>query len=77
MSRQAVSDVIRKAAKACGISGKVNSHSLRKSFITKIYEMTGFNIAETKYYSRHKSLASLDAYLRTTETTDLCKSLDW
>jgi site-specific recombinase XerD len=77
MSRQAASNIIRQIAHKCGLDGKINTHSLRKSFITRIYEMTNFNLAETKNYSRHKSLASLDAYLKTTETTELCKKLDW
>ncbi|NCB40931.1 MAG: hypothetical protein EOM80_19420 [Erysipelotrichia bacterium] len=77
MTRQAASDIMRKTANNGGVSGKVNTHSLRKSFITRIYRMTQYNIAETKNYSRHKSLASLDTYLATTQTTDLCKNLSW
>lgn len=77
MTRQAASDIIRKSAKTGNVDGKVNTHSLRKSFITKIYLMTKYNIAETKNYSRHKSIASLDSYLATTQTTDLCNNLNW
>lgn len=77
MTRQAASKIIRAAAKKANIDGKVNSHSFRKSFITRIYEMTNFNIVETKQYSRHKNLSNLDYYIQTTNNTNLVKELDW
>lgn len=77
ITRQLASTVIRKIAKNIGLDGRVNTHSFRKSFVTKIYEMTGYNIAETKAYSRHKSLVNLDYYIKTTETTDLVEQLNW
>ncbi len=77
ITRQQASLTISHLAKDLGIEGKVNSHSLRKSFVTKIFEKTGFNIAETKKYSRHKNMANLDYYLATTEDTDLINDLEW
>ena len=76
-TRQLASNVIRTVAKKMHLDGKVNTHSLRKSFVTKIYELTGFNIAETKAYSRHKSLVNLEYYIKTTENTDLVQKLSW
>lgn len=76
-SRQAASKIIKAAAKKAGIDGKVNSHSFRKSFITRIYEMTNYNIVETKQYSRHKNLSNLDYYISTTNNTNLVNDLNW
>jgi len=77
ITRQLASNVIKKVSKKLNLDGKVNTHSFRKSFVTKIYELTGFNIAETKAYSRHKSLVNLEYYIKTTEKTDLVEQLTW
>lgn len=60
-----------------GMDGKVNTHSLRKTFVTRIYELSDRDIAQTKKYSRHKSLANLDYYIGTTEDLSLVQKLDW
>lgn len=77
ITRQLASNVIKKVVQKMNLDGKINTHSFRKSFVTKIYEMTGYNIAETKAYSRHKSLVNLEYYIKTTETTDLVEQLNW
>jgi integrase len=59
------------------LDGIVNMHSLRKTFLTRIYEKTGYNLIETQKYSRHKNLSNLQAYIKTTETTDLVLELAW
>ncbi len=77
ITRQLASNVIKKVVLKMNLDGKINTHSFRKSFVTKIYEMTGYNIAETKAYSRHKSLVNLEYYIKTTENADLVEKLDW
>lgn len=77
ITRQLASNVIKNIARRLKLDGKVNTHSFRKSFVTKIYELTGYNIAETKAYSRHKSLVNLEYYIRTTEKVDLVEQLSW
>lgn len=77
ITRQAASQIIKAVCEELEIEGKVNTHSFRKSFVTKIYELTNFNIAETKTYSRHKNLANLDYYISTTGNTDLVHNLQW
>jgi integrase len=77
ITRQQASDVITAACERLGIEGKVNTHSARKTFVTKIYALTGKDIAETKKYSRHKSLANLDYYIGTTNDLSLVNALDW
>jgi integrase len=77
MSRQAAGDAVRRLAKKIGAEGKVSSHSFRKSFVTRIYEKTGFNIAETQKYSRHKSLSNLEYYIATSDKMDLIDDQLW
>ena len=77
MTRQAASEAIRAGCRAAGLSGKVNSHSFRKSFVTKVYEMSGKDIALTKKYSRHKSLANLDYYIGTSNELTFVRDLNW
>ena len=77
ITRQLASIVIKNVARKINLEGRVNTHSFRKTFVRKIYDLTGFDIAETKAYSRHKSLVNLDYYLRTTESVDLVEQLQW
>lgn len=77
ITRQLASTIIKNVARQVNLEGRVNTHSFRKTFVSKIYDLTGFNIAETKAYSRHKSLVNLDYYLKTTESTDLVEQLSW
>lgn len=77
ITRQQASQIIRKLCKEFGIEGKVNTHSLRKTFVTEIFERTGFNIFETKKYSRHKSLGNIEYYIGTTQERDLVNDLIW
>jgi integrase len=77
ITRIQASRIIKETCTAIGIDGKVNTHSFRKSFVTKIYNLTNYNIAETKKYSRHKSLANLDYYIGTTEGRNLTAGLSW
>ena len=77
ITRQQASQIMRGLAEKTGLDGKVNTHSLRKSFVTDIYARTNNNIAETKKYSRHKNMANLDYYIGTTEGTELIHALSW
>lgn len=77
ITRQQASRIVKAVCDELGITGKVNTHSFRKSFVTRIYELTGHDIAQTKVYSRHKSLSNLDYYIKTTEKTNLIHNLSW
>lgn len=77
ISRIQASRIITAACKALGIDGKVNTHSFRKAFVTKIYELTGRDIIQTKMYSRHKNLSNLEYYIKTTDSTGLINQLSW
>ncbi len=77
MSRQQASNIIRALCDKLDIEGKVNTHSFRKNFVTKIYEILEYNIVETQTYSRHKSLSNLQYYIATTGKTDKVLDLAW
>lgn len=77
ITRQLASHVIKNMSSRLDLDGRVNTHSFRKAFVTKIYNLTGYNIAETKKYSRHKSLVNLEYYIKTTEKADLVNELNW
>ena len=77
MTRQQASNIISKLCNALGIEGKVNTHSFRKNFVSKIYEMLEYNIVETQTYSRHKNLSNLQYYIATTGNTDKVLDLVW
>lgn len=77
ISRQAASQILRAACKTLGIDGKVNTHSYRKTMVTRVYELTGKDIVQVMVYSRHKNLGSLDSYIQTTADTGLVSKLKW
>ena len=77
MSRQAAWKALKKACQTLGLEGKVATHSLRKSMITKIYALTGKDLIETQNYSRHKSLGNLQYYIKSSESTELVNKLLW
>lgn len=77
MSRVAAHNAVKDACKKAGIQGKVCTHSFRKCFVTKVYEMVGKDLIRARHFSRHKSLSNLQYYIETTENTDLIHDLAW
>lgn len=77
MSRQNAGQVLKTLIEKIGAEGRVSTHSLRKAFVTRIYEKTGFNIVQTQHYSRHKSLSNLQFYIQTCESLDLVNDGLW
>ena len=77
MSRQNASQQLKILMARLNITGRVNSHSFRKNFITAIYEKTGKDLAQTRIYSRHASLGSLQYYIETSSSTGLVNNLGW
>ena len=77
MTRQQASQAIKRACERPGIVGRVNTHSFRKSFVIKIYQMLGHDIRKTQDYSRHKNLTSLQYYLESAQDLDLVNELGW
>jgi len=77
ITRIQASRIVTSACEQLGITGKVNTHSFRKTFVTAIYNLTGKDVVATMTYSRHKNLSNLVYYIKTTEKTDLVNALAW
>jgi integrase len=77
MTRQAASNVISSLSNDIGASGCVNTHSLRKTFINKIYKATNHDMVTTMNYSRHKTLTSIGHYLTANSDTSMVLNLNY
>jgi len=77
LSRQYATKLVKNLMNRSGLRGNLGFHSFRKSYITKIYELTGKDIVQTQAYSGHKNLNSLIAYIETTQYNDLTDELNY
>ncbi|MDE0314650.1 MAG: site-specific integrase [Candidatus Poribacteria bacterium] len=66
-SQGSASEVITRIFRACNIKDPVNTHSLRKTFATKIYQKTG-NLRVCQELLGHKDLTSTQKYIGVTYT---------
>lgn len=55
--------IIRQATDSCRISGKVGTHTMRKTFANQIHESCGRDLAKTQAALGHKNIASTICYL--------------
>lgn len=63
ISRAQAWRLIKAAAKKCGLTGKIATHSMRKLFAKRVYENTGQDLLATKEALGHRSVDSTTAYL--------------
>lgn len=63
MNRQSYHNIIRKAAKMCKVTGKVSTHSMRKTFAANMYDRLDGNIFKIKEAMGHVSVNSTVSYL--------------
>ena len=77
LTRQQISLNLKEIQAKTGIEGKIGSHSFRKSFVNRIYELTDKDLIQTKVYSRHKNLSNLEYYIKSSNETTLIKKLKW
>jgi len=59
--------LLRQAYAACGLTGKLSTHTMRKTFGETIYEKSGRDLLKTQRAMGHKSPASTVAYLHIDE----------
>jgi integrase len=59
--------ILRQAYAACGLTGPLSSHTLRKTFGQRFYEKSGRDLLKTQRAMGHKSPASTIAYLNLDE----------
>ena len=62
MSRRTAHDVLKRAFEAAGLNGHLATHSLRKSFVQRLYDRTGDTFAVQEMLG-HKNVATTQKYL--------------
>lgn len=62
-TRRHASRILKTAANAAELEGKVTTHSMRKSFCDRVHKALGENIFKTQKAMGHKSLSSTAHYL--------------
>ena len=66
MDRSAVFRVLTEACRQCGIDPKrVSTHSLRKTFVTRVYRASGHDLIATQRIVGHTNPATTARYLET------------
>ncbi|MBI5240512.1 MAG: tyrosine-type recombinase/integrase [Elusimicrobia bacterium] len=55
--------VLRMAYSAAGVSGKLGTHAMRKTFAARVYELLGHDLVKTQRALGHASVNSTVAYL--------------
>jgi site-specific recombinase XerD len=59
--------ILQQACEANALTGQLGTHTMRKTFATKVYEKTGRDLRATQHALGHKSPASTAAYLAVDE----------
>ena len=77
ISRQQASHILITLRQALSLDGCVNTHSFRKSFTLKIWDLCGHNLPELQRYTRHKNIANTGTYLKSAQGTPLIHHLTW
>lgn len=63
MKRSAALKMFTKAFKSCGLSGKLGTHCMRKTFAKRMYEILGHDLLKVQEAMGHKSLSSTASYI--------------
>lgn len=68
ISRQQAWNILEAAYAACGLTGTLGCHSLRKSFAASIYERSGHCLLKTKKALGHTDIRTTEKYLSFAES---------
>ncbi len=63
MDRKSAWTMLKKAYAACGLTGKLGTHSMRKTFAKKVHEKLGRDLMKTQKALGHRSVNSTVSYL--------------
>jgi integrase len=77
ISREHACYIIKALRERYGLDERVSAHSFRKNFTTRIHELCNHNLPQVSVYTGHKSIDSLQAYIETTQDTNLTTQLGW
>ena len=59
--------ILSQAAQSCGLSGRIGTHSLRKTLAARVYENTGHDLVLTQKVLGHRHVTTTAQYLDTTQ----------
>jgi len=63
LDRRQAWSILRKAAMACAIRGKLGTHCMRKTFAKRMYELLGRDLMKTQKALNHARITSTVSYL--------------
>lgn len=67
MHRIAAWRMLKRAYRACGLTGKLGTHTMRKTFAKRVHEKLGRDLVKTQKALGHKSVSSTVSYLSVDE----------
>lgn len=68
ISRQQAWNIVKDAFAACGLTGKLGTHSLRKTMARNVYEKSGHCLLKTKKALGHTDIRTTEKYLSFAES---------
>jgi len=77
ISRVQAWQVINDSAEKAGLTGKIGTHTMRKTYAKKVYESTNGDYMKAKYALGHRSVASTESYLQFIQETQLDEQIRW
>ena len=63
IDRQTAWELLSKTFKKCGLTGKLGTHCMRKTFAKRVYDKLGHDLVKTQKALNHKSINSTVSYL--------------
>jgi len=77
ITRRAALVIVKGAARELGLSGKIGTHSMRKSYAKKVYDETGGDYMKCKFALGHRSVASTESYLQFIREDEIDAQVKW
>ena len=74
ISRKSAWRIIRDAADACGISGRIGTHSCRKTFAERVRKNLGGDLSKVQHAMGHKNISSTVRY-RGCDEKEICAAV--
>lgn len=68
LTRQAAWEMIQRVAAQCGITGKIGTHCMRKTFAKRVHEKLGRDLMKTQKALGHAQVTSTVSYLSFNES---------
>ena len=77
INRRTYFAILKKACIQAGIDSRVGTHSMRKTYAKKVYEVAEGDYMQCKLMLNHKSLSSTESYLQFVKENEITNKLRW